>query len=85
MIGFAAETETVVENAQAKRKSKGADWIVANDVSPASGVFGGERNTVHLVTAGGDAGVAELVEGGGSGAPHGAGRAGLPARRFRGS
>jgi phosphopantothenoylcysteine decarboxylase/phosphopantothenate--cysteine ligase len=40
-----------VENAKAKRKAKGADWIVANDVSPATGVMGGDRNTVHLVTA----------------------------------
>lgn len=53
VIGFAAETQTVVENAQAKRKSKGVDWIVANDVSEESGVFGGERNRVHLVTASG--------------------------------
>jgi phosphopantothenoylcysteine decarboxylase/phosphopantothenate--cysteine ligase len=51
VIGFAAETENVVENAKAKRKAKGADWIVANDVSPATGVMGGDRNTVHLVTA----------------------------------
>jgi phosphopantothenoylcysteine decarboxylase/phosphopantothenate--cysteine ligase len=51
VIGFAAETENVVENAKAKRKAKGADWIVANDVSPAGGVMGGDRNTVHLVTA----------------------------------
>jgi phosphopantothenoylcysteine decarboxylase/phosphopantothenate--cysteine ligase len=51
VIGFAAETESVVENAKAKRKAKGADWIVANDVSPATGVMGGDRNTVHLVTA----------------------------------
>ncbi len=53
VIGFAAETQTVVENAQGKRKSKGVDWIVANDVSEESGVFGGERNRVHLVTASG--------------------------------
>jgi phosphopantothenoylcysteine decarboxylase/phosphopantothenate--cysteine ligase len=53
VIGFAAETENVVENAKAKRKAKGADWIVANDVSPATGVMGGDRNTVHLVTASG--------------------------------
>jgi phosphopantothenoylcysteine decarboxylase/phosphopantothenate--cysteine ligase len=51
VIGFAAETENVVANAKAKRKAKGADWIVANDVSPATGVMGGDRNTVHLVTA----------------------------------
>jgi phosphopantothenoylcysteine decarboxylase/phosphopantothenate--cysteine ligase len=51
VIGFAAETENVVENATAKRKAKGANWIVANDVSPATGIMGGERNTVHVVTA----------------------------------
>jgi phosphopantothenoylcysteine decarboxylase/phosphopantothenate--cysteine ligase len=51
VIGFAAETENVVENAKAKRRAKGANWIVANDVSPATGVMGGDRNTVHLVTA----------------------------------
>jgi phosphopantothenoylcysteine decarboxylase/phosphopantothenate--cysteine ligase len=49
VIGFAAETENVVANAQAKRVKKGCDWILANDVSPASGVFGGENNTIHLV------------------------------------
>ncbi|HEY1504902.1 MAG TPA: bifunctional phosphopantothenoylcysteine decarboxylase/phosphopantothenate--cysteine ligase CoaBC [Stellaceae bacterium] len=49
VIGFAAETENVVANAQTKRNKKGCDWILANDVSPASGVFGGESNTVHLV------------------------------------
>jgi phosphopantothenoylcysteine decarboxylase/phosphopantothenate--cysteine ligase len=51
VIGFAAETENVVENAKGKRKAKGANWIVANDVSPATGIMGGDRNTVHLVTA----------------------------------
>ncbi len=51
VIGFAAETEAVIEHAQKKRKDKGADWIVANDVSPQTGTFGGDRNTVHLVTA----------------------------------
>ncbi len=51
VIGFAAETENVVVNATAKLKSKGCDWILANDVSPATGTFGGERNTVHLVTS----------------------------------
>lgn len=50
VIGFAAETETVVANAQKKLKSKGADWIIANDVSPETGVMGGDRNTVHIVT-----------------------------------
>jgi len=50
VVGFAAETEKLIENARAKLKSKGCDWIVANDVSPETGVFGGSRNTVHLVT-----------------------------------
>ncbi len=53
VIGFAAETENLVANAIDKRKRKGCDWIVANDVSPATGTFGGERNTVHLITAAG--------------------------------
>ena len=48
VIGFAAETERVVENAIAKQVGKGADWIVANDVS--GDVMGGARNRVHLVT-----------------------------------
>ena len=51
VVGFAAETENVVEHARAKRKSKGCDWIVANDVSPETGVMGGNRNTVHIITA----------------------------------
>lgn len=51
VIGFAAETENVVEHARKKRKAKGADWIVANDVSPETGIMGGDRNTVHLITA----------------------------------
>ncbi|WP_428676490.1 bifunctional phosphopantothenoylcysteine decarboxylase/phosphopantothenate--cysteine ligase CoaBC [Reyranella sp.] len=51
VVGFAAETENVVANAVEKRTRKGCDWIVANDVSPATGTFGGERNTVHLITA----------------------------------
>ena len=53
VVGFAAETENVVANAVDKRFRKGCDWIVANDVSPATGTFGGERNTVHLITAAG--------------------------------
>ena len=52
VIGFAAETEHVVENAIAKRAAKGCDWIVANDVSPHTGTFGGQQNTVHLISAG---------------------------------
>src|SRR5439155_7998466 len=50
VIGFAAETEHLIDNAKAKIKRKGCDWIVANDVSPATGVMGGDRNTVHLLT-----------------------------------
>jgi phosphopantothenoylcysteine decarboxylase/phosphopantothenate--cysteine ligase len=53
VIGFAAETENVVENAKKKRKSKAADWIVANDVSPATGIMGGDHNAVHIVGADG--------------------------------
>ncbi|AKM09030.1 bifunctional phosphopantothenoylcysteine decarboxylase/phosphopantothenate--cysteine ligase CoaBC [Croceicoccus naphthovorans] len=49
LIGFAAETENVVAHATAKRARKGADWIVANDVS--GDVMGGDANTVHIVTA----------------------------------
>ena len=49
VIGFAAETDDVVENATAKRDRKGCDWIVANDVSPATGTFGGDSNMVILV------------------------------------
>jgi phosphopantothenoylcysteine decarboxylase/phosphopantothenate--cysteine ligase len=51
LIGFAAETERVVEQAIAKREAKHADWIVANDVS--GDVMGGYRNRVHLITADG--------------------------------
>lgn len=50
VIGFAAETEHLIDNARAKLVRKGCDWIVANDVSAASGVMGGDRNTVHLLT-----------------------------------
>ncbi len=49
VIGFAAETEDVVANARAKRRRKGCDWILANDVSPGTGTFGGDQNTIHLV------------------------------------
>jgi phosphopantothenoylcysteine decarboxylase/phosphopantothenate--cysteine ligase len=51
VIGFAAETENVLANAKAKLARKGCDWILANDVSPDSGVMGGDRNRVHLITA----------------------------------
>ena len=49
-IGFAAETDAVIDNARKKRTAKGCDWILANDVSPGSGVFGGDHNRVHLIT-----------------------------------
>ncbi|MEQ8440922.1 MAG: bifunctional phosphopantothenoylcysteine decarboxylase/phosphopantothenate--cysteine ligase CoaBC [Alphaproteobacteria bacterium] len=53
VIGFAAETGNVVETAHAKLLRKGCDWIVANDVSTGTGTFGGDENTVHLITADG--------------------------------
>jgi phosphopantothenoylcysteine decarboxylase/phosphopantothenate--cysteine ligase len=53
VVGFAAETENVVANARAKRAKKGCDWMLANDVAPAAGTFGGERNTIHFVTEAG--------------------------------
>jgi len=53
VVGFAAETDDVIANAQAKRIKKGCDWILANDVSAESGVMGGDMNTVHLVTGNG--------------------------------
>jgi phosphopantothenoylcysteine decarboxylase/phosphopantothenate--cysteine ligase len=51
VVGFAAETENVVANARKKRARKGCDWMLANDVSPGAGTFGGDANTIHLVTA----------------------------------
>jgi phosphopantothenoylcysteine decarboxylase/phosphopantothenate--cysteine ligase len=53
VIGFAAETEHVVAHAKAKLAKKGCDWILANDVSAETGVMGGDRNTIHVVTAAG--------------------------------
>ncbi|HEX4555328.1 MAG TPA: bifunctional phosphopantothenoylcysteine decarboxylase/phosphopantothenate--cysteine ligase CoaBC [Xanthobacteraceae bacterium] len=53
VIGFAAETERVVEHAKQKLQRKGCDWILANDVSAESGVMGGDLNSIHLVTADG--------------------------------
>ena len=50
VVGFAAETERVVDYATEKRRRKGCDWIVANDVRPATGIMGGKANEVHLVT-----------------------------------
>jgi phosphopantothenoylcysteine decarboxylase / phosphopantothenate---cysteine ligase len=54
VIGFAAETEHLIDNAKAKLARKGCDWIVANDVSPSTGVMGGDRNTVHLLAREGE-------------------------------
>ena len=51
VIGFAAETDDLLANAAAKRAQKGCDWIVANDVTPASGIMGGDQTHVHLITA----------------------------------
>ena len=51
VIGFAAETEHIIAHAKAKLARKGCDWILANDVSAEGGAMGGDRNTVHLVTA----------------------------------
>jgi phosphopantothenoylcysteine decarboxylase/phosphopantothenate--cysteine ligase len=53
VIGFAAETEKVIEHAKAKLKRKGCDWIVANDVSAEGGAMGGDANAVHLITESG--------------------------------
>lgn len=54
VVGFAAETDALIENATRKLAKKGCDWILANDVGAKTGVFGGERNTVHLVRADAD-------------------------------
>jgi phosphopantothenoylcysteine decarboxylase/phosphopantothenate--cysteine ligase len=59
VVGFAAETQNLLQNAAAKLKRKGADIIVANDVSAGSGVMGGDRNRVRIVSA---AGVEEWPE-----------------------
>lgn len=56
VVGFAAETDNVIEHATAKRGRKGCDWIVANDVSPATGIMGGSENAVILIS---DAGAEE--------------------------
>lgn len=49
VVGFAAETHDVIENATAKRQRKGCDWILANDVSPETGIMGGNENAVTLI------------------------------------
>ncbi|MEA5160030.1 bifunctional phosphopantothenoylcysteine decarboxylase/phosphopantothenate--cysteine ligase CoaBC [Cereibacter johrii] len=53
VVGFAAETDEVLAHATAKRARKGCDWIVANDVSPGTGIMGGTENAVHLITEAG--------------------------------
>ena len=53
VIGFAAETENVIANASAKLARKGCDWILANDVSPATGIMGGDTNTIQFVQTSG--------------------------------
>ncbi|MFN4101787.1 MAG: phosphopantothenoylcysteine decarboxylase, partial [Pararhodobacter sp.] len=53
VVGFAAETDDVIAHATAKRVRKGCDWILANDVSPATGIMGGAENAVTLITADG--------------------------------
>jgi phosphopantothenoylcysteine decarboxylase/phosphopantothenate--cysteine ligase len=53
VVGFAAETDDLMANAQAKLARKNADWIVANDVSPATGIMGGAENAVHVLSAAG--------------------------------
>jgi phosphopantothenoylcysteine decarboxylase/phosphopantothenate--cysteine ligase len=55
VVGFAAETERVIEHATAKRRRKGCDWILANDVSPATGAFGGATNSMILIDESGAA------------------------------
>ena len=50
VVGFAAETDNVIDHATAKRARKGCDWIVANDVSPATGIMGGSENAVILIS-----------------------------------
>lgn len=53
VVGFAAETQDVIANATAKRKRKGCDWILANDVSPETGIMGGTENAVTLISGSG--------------------------------
>jgi phosphopantothenoylcysteine decarboxylase / phosphopantothenate---cysteine ligase len=53
VVGFAAETDRVREHAEEKRRRKGCDWILANDVSPGTGTFGGDDNVIHLISGNG--------------------------------
>ncbi len=50
VVGFAAETQNVIDNATAKRNRKGCDWIIANDVSPETGIMGGDENAVTVIS-----------------------------------
>jgi len=50
VVGFAAETDDIVAHAKAKLEKKGCDWIVANDVSTGTGIMGGDKNRIHLIT-----------------------------------
>jgi phosphopantothenoylcysteine decarboxylase/phosphopantothenate--cysteine ligase len=54
VVGFAAETQNIIENARKKRLAKNCDWILANDVSPGTGIFGGDANTIHLIDGAGE-------------------------------
>ena len=63
VVGFAAETEKVIEHAKAKLKRKGCDWIVANDVSAEGGAMGGDDNAVHIISASRSRVLAVAVEG----------------------
>ena len=69
VVGFAAETEQVAENAAAKRLKKGCDWILANNVSAASGTFGGDDNTIHFIDDAGRGALAAHDQAGGRPAP----------------
>jgi phosphopantothenoylcysteine decarboxylase/phosphopantothenate--cysteine ligase len=53
VVGFAAETDNVVEHAKAKREKKACDWLIANDVSASTGIMGGDENEIHLITEAG--------------------------------
>ncbi len=54
VVGFAAETQNIVDNARKKRIAKNCDWMLANDVSPGTGTFGGDSNTIHLIDGAGE-------------------------------
>ena len=60
VVGFAAETEDLEANAAAKLEAKGCDWILANEVAPGSGTFGGDDNLIHLLARGDEGGAPEV-------------------------